>query len=148
MSSPSTEMRDIIIAALNAEFAPEGIVFKSDKMHAAMGNQGHVGAVYPDSEYTRDRRAIEQITTVYIQVFAKWQKEVDPSQQFDPTLVEGWADRLRTALKAVQTPALDHQWFFFLTQVDYTDDPTGNRSRFLARVQGHSGNSNLVETGP
>ena len=148
MSSPSTEVRHIIINALNAEFAPEGIVFASDKLHAAMGVDGPVGAVYPDSEYIRDRRAIEQVTTAYIQMFAQWQKEVDPAQVFDPDLVEGWAHRLRKALKAVQDPHTPTTWFFLVTQVDYTDDPTGNRSRFLARVQASGGNSNLIETGP
>lgn len=148
MTAPITEMRHIIIDALDTEFTPESIVFKSDKLHPAMGLEGPVGGVYPDTERVRDGRQIEQVNVCFVQVFARWQKEVDPFQVFDPDLVEGWAERLRTALKTVQTPATQQNWFFIVTQVDYMDDPTGNRSRFLARVQGSGENSNLLETGP
>lgn len=148
MTAPITEMRHIIIDALNTEFAAEGIEFKSDKLHPALGTEGAVGGVYPDSEYARDRRQIEQLNVCYVQLFCAWHKEVDPAQEFDPDLIEGYAERLRTALKAVQTPATQQNWFFIVTQVDYMADPTGNVSRFLARVQGSGENSNLLETGP
>ena len=83
-------MRGIIIAALNAEFAPEGIVFESDKMHAAMGPTGPVGGRLP-------RLGVPSATAgpssshdrCYIQMFAKWKKEVDPAQEFDPTWWRG-----------------------------------------------------------
>jgi hypothetical protein len=148
VTSPLTEMRGVIAAALDAEFAPEGITFASDKMHPAMGLDGPVGAIYPDAEVPRGGREIEAVNTAYVQVFAKWEKQVDPAQVFDPSLVEGWAARLQVALKAVQDVQTATTWFFTVKQIDYLDDPTGNRSRFLARVQGSGQNQNLLETGP
>jgi len=148
MTAPMTEMRHIIIDALNTEFAPEGIVFASDKLHPSLGTNGPVGGVYPDEETAVPNRRIQQLNVCFVQLFCEWHKEVNPAQSFDPDLIEGYADRLRKALKSVQTPATAQNWYFTVASVGYMDDPTGNRSRFLARVEGAGSNSNLVETGP
>jgi hypothetical protein len=147
-TSPSTTVRAAIKQALEAEFAFEGIVFKDDKLHPAMGTDGPVGGLYPDVEDTRPGRRIELQTVVFVQLFAKWEKVIDPAQEVSPTLIEGWAARLRDALKPAQQPSTGDTWYFYVTTVQYLDDPTGNRSRLLARVQAHGGNPNLVETGP
>jgi hypothetical protein len=148
VASASTAVRNAVIAALNTEFAAEGITFKHDKMHPAMGLSGPVGAVYPDGETERPGRVIEQVTVVYVQVFRQWTKEVDPAQEVDPTTTEAWANRVKTRLKGAQNLGTGDVWYFRVTTVAYMDDPTGNRTRFLARVQAHGGNPNLVETGP
>lgn len=148
MTNPLTETRHIIIDALNDEFSPESIVFASDKLHPALGTDGPVGAVYPEQESARIGRQIENIAVCYVQLFCRWEKAVDPVQTFDPDLIESYAERLKTALKAVQTPATPTTWYFTVPQITYMDDPTGNRSRLLARVEGHGANANLVETGP
>jgi hypothetical protein len=56
---------------------------------------------------------------------------------FDPTIVEGWADRITTSLAAHQH---DAGWFIRVTQIMVTDDPNGYPSRLLATVVGRTAN--------
>jgi predicted secreted protein len=133
---------------LNKEFETDEIVFKDDKIHDSLGQEGPVGGCYPDEagEFFNDAQVLE--TTVTVQLFGEWTAKVDPEQTVSPGLVEERAERIRRACKEdeVGAPGTEHLWYYRVIHVTYPDDPTGNKTRLLATVLAFSQNAGLVET--
>jgi hypothetical protein len=138
MAAASTELRTAVIAALNAEFAADALVFADDKLSGAVATDRHRGAVYPVAE--RDARvAISSVNECRVQIYCQWDKEIDPEQTVSPAVVETFVDRAKRALRGV-TPGSEKNWFFTVPAVDYLADPTGNvtRAELLVRSQGEN----------
>lgn len=150
VTSPETALRQRIIAALNAEFEPEGIKFLNDRVHDSKGQEGAIGGVYPlpTQLMVGNEQVIEPSAAV--QLFGKWQAVVDPNRTIDPTPVEEWAERIRRALhddgNAGVEGADEHLWYYTVTRIEYPPDPGGNISRLLVTVVGKAQNPVLVET--
>lgn len=145
MASAMTEMRHTVLDALNAEFSGE-IEFISDKLHPAVALDRARGAVYPDLRDSRSGQVIEAIPVAYVQIFLQWEKKVDPEQVVDPNAIEDAVDRAERAIQAVADHGDNQIWFFYVTNVRFIDDPTGNRSRAELRVEGHGTNTAITET--
>lgn len=133
-TSPATSVRSQVKAILQATF-PAATV-RDGKLHPANGVGSFVIGIYPVSEQ-EGFRVLDQDTTLIVQVYFPWKKEVDPSYVADPTQLETAAEQLR---EAVYTATRNYAgtagvWDFRVTRIDYTDDPTGQRTRFEATIQ-------------
>lgn len=149
-TAPETRLRERLIVALAAEFTPEGITFRSDKLHESMGREGHIGAVYPGTTLVPANNEFILEPTAYVQLFHKWTAEVNAAKIFDPTIIEEWAERARRACHSDgfegSEGADEHLWYYSVTRMDYPPDPGGNISRLLATVIGKASNPALVTT--
>lgn len=143
-TSPATTLRQFLIDTIRAEFSNTELVeVRSDRMHPAM--QGPRAAVYPLTE-AQGSNAYIQDTEVAVQVYLKWDPQVDPAQSVDPTDAETYAQRIREAVYSATHPLApnDSMWDVAVLRVQYEADPTGNVSRFTMYVYGSA--SNFAET--
>lgn len=151
MAAPITLFRQHVMTIVQTEFAPEAIPVRSDKLHDSVGHDGSVAAVYPDAEAAGES-GIHQNILVYVQVYGRYDLEIDPNQTVDPAKIEGWSWRLQRRIQ--QTPDLgqidtnSQLWYFNVVAINYPDDPTGNKTRFIMALEGYSPLGSLVETVP
>lgn len=145
MSAAPTELRSIIRSALNAEFAADGLVFDDDRLSGAVATDRPRGGCYPSSE-SDSSLTIDTITEVRVQIFCQWDKQIDPEQTVSPAEVEGFVDRAKRALRAVNQPGTEKTWFFLVPSVTYLPDPTGNITRAELAVRSRGENVAVLET--
>lgn len=133
-----TALKEII----DGEFAPEGIVAQFDNLHASLGQNGPVCGLAPEMEEP-ERTDFNQLTfAVQVQFFLKYSLEIDPLQAVDPSAILAMATRFRSACHVWETgdSGTNELWFLTVGRIMYPDDPTGNKSRFVARVIGRGSN--------
>lgn len=151
VTAPDTALRQHVIQTLNAEFAADGIEFVPDKLHPALGTTGPVGGVYPGERADMSSNQLVIELTCYVQLFLKWDKQIDPAQSVDPAPIEEAAERIARALEATEpnsnSAAGPHLWEAHVQRIQYPYDPTGNITRLEATVFGRAQNSALVSTG-
>ena len=145
MAAPITELRTAVKTALTTEFAAEipAANIYNDKMHPAM--PGPRAAVYPSNEVVDDSGIVMRMF-VAVQVFARWDPEIDPAQRVDPALIEGWAWRFQRRCKTASHTNTDHVYWFNVVQINYPADPTDNITRFEALLEGWEPNAQIMET--
>lgn len=134
MASPTTDLRETVENVLKAEFAAEGFPVKSGRLHPSVGANGPVAGVSPDAE-TGGNGSAAAATRVTVQVYDRWAKRVDPNAVVDPSRIEDWAWRFRTALSDKRASDGQRVWWFVLLDVTYPNDPTGQKTRFEAVVE-------------
>jgi hypothetical protein len=134
-------------AIIDAEFAPEQIVANHDKLHESLGLEGIEVGISPTDQIPMGGNALVLDTGIFVQFYGLWEKMVDPTQQVDPRLVTGWADRFRRAVEGTQANAAGSSevWYYEVIRVEYPDDPTGNKSRFHAWVRARGDNTALLD---
>lgn len=141
MASAATSVRQRVIDIVEAEFAAEGLTVANDKLPRAAGKEGvAVAAVYPEAEYERPGLVIELVVPVVLQIYLAYDAEPDETIVVDPTVIEDYGDRLRDAFRTQSSGNTGDMWFLRLTRIDYPDDPTGNKSRLEAQIEGHASN--------
>lgn len=141
MASAATTVRQRVIDIVEDEFTAEAITVTNDKLPRAAGKDGAtVAAVYPEAEYERPGRVIELVVPVVLQIYMAYEAEPDETIAVDPTVIEGYADRLREAFRTQSSGNTGDMWFLRLQRIDYPDDPTGNKSRLEARIEGYGNN--------
>lgn len=148
VTAPETMMRQLVLDALNEEFAGE-VEFIDDKLHPALGVDGPVGGVYPGERGDMASQQLVVELTCYVQLFLKWDKKIDPSQTVSPGPIEEAAERIARAIEAVEPNSHEagpHLWEAHVTRVTYPQDPTGNITRLEATVFGRAQNPALVPT--
>lgn len=147
VTAPETAVRRRLIDLLETEFASDGLEVRSDKLNDSLGLNGNIAGVYPGTAIGKRGQEIVQETAVFIQIFRKWDKEVNPNQTVDPADIEEWAERLRRAARVDnETGGGAQLWFYEIQKIEYPPDPTGNVTRLLATVLARSQNSSVVET--
>lgn len=149
VTAPETALRSRLLSILKVEFTAEGVDWRNDKIHDSLGWEGPpVGGVYPNVGGEQFNQGLVQDTTVTIQLFNTWKREVNPNETVAPDKIEEWAERIRRAVRADGdgAPGTDHLWYYRVLRIEFPDDPTGNKTRLLATVQGSSTNSGLVES--
>lgn len=124
----------------------DDVTAKHDKVHESLGFDGPVCGISPINEvpYERNRAAMQ--TYVEIRYFGRWDKRVDPTQSVDPRVVSDKADELQDAIRTAEVVKSGDLWFFNVERIEYPDDPTGNKTRFIMTVKVWANNSTLVET--
>lgn len=148
VTSPETALRHRLISVLTTEFTAEGVKFLNDKLHDSLGQKAPIGAVYPNVTAEMVGQGLVEDTTVTVQLFAKWKREINPEETVSPDLIEEWAERLRRACRAdgLGAPGNAHLWYYRVLKVEFPHDPSGNITRLLATVQSSSQNAGLTET--
>jgi hypothetical protein len=141
MASAATSVRQRVIDIVEAEFSAEGLIVTNDKLTRAAGKDGEtVAAVYPEAEYERPGLVIELVVPVVLQIYMAYEAEPDETIQVDPGVIEDYGDRLREAFRTQSSGNTSEMWFLRLTRIDYPDDPTGNKSRLEAQIEGYGNN--------
>jgi hypothetical protein len=141
MASAATSVRERVIDIVEAEFSAEGLIVTNDKLTRAAGKDGEtVAAVYPEAEYERPGQVIELVVPVVLQIYMAYEAEPDETIQVDPGVIEDYGDRLREAFRTQSSGNTGDMWFLRLTRIDYPDDPTGNKSRLEAQIEGYGNN--------
>lgn len=141
MASAATTVRERVIEIVEDEFSEEEITVANDKLTRAAGQNGSIeAAVYPEAEYERPGRVIELVVPVVLQLYLPYDANPDETIVVDPATIEGYAERLRTAFQTQSSGNTADMWFLRLTRIDYPDDPTGNKSRLEAQIEGHASN--------
>lgn len=148
VTAPETVARQRLIALIEAEFAPESLEVRSDRLNESLGQDGPLGAVFPSTATEDPRNGLVLSSLLNVQLFRQWSNDLDPTQTVDPSAIEEWAERLRRACRADIDAAgwSEHLWYYRVQKIDYNPDPTGNISRLIASVEAVSQNPALVET--
>lgn len=147
MAAPITEFRQRIAQVLRDEFTAEGLSVLDDRLDESLGTDGDIAAVYPEAEAPGEGM-VDQVFLIGVQVFMRYDLQVDPRQRVDPAKIEGWAHRFQRALRGNSSPGTQNAWWFNLARLDYPNDPTGNKTRFVAMLEGHGPSASLAETQP
>lgn len=145
MPSAMTELRAAIKATVEAEFAAEGLTVLDDKLHESMGTDKAVAGVYPEAERPHSSGVVG-IYVVGLQVFQRWDPQVDPEQKVDPALIEDWAWRLQRRMNPESNVNGENISYYVVSEVLYPDDATGNKTRFVATLTGYGHNPSMMET--
>lgn len=141
MTATETLVRARVKQVVEAEFAAEGFTVENDKLPRAAGRDGRNRlAVSPEeaSEQFSDVTVLE--VNVLLQFYLAFEAKPDENIAVDPGVIEGYADRLRTAFQANSDGGTGDFWFLRLTGIDYPDDPTGNKSRLEAHFTARASN--------
>lgn len=142
MASGPLALMEALKTIIDAEFAPEGITARYDNLHGSLGSDGPICGLSPEMEEPV-RGDNNQLTfSVMVQFFLRYTLEIDPHQTVDPSAILAMATRFREACHAweIANPGVEELWFLTVGRIAYPDDPTGNKSRFVARVIGRGGN--------
>jgi hypothetical protein len=131
--SAEGDIRARIKTVIETEFTTEGWTVTDDKLGRSTGMDGqtHV-ATSPIRSYEDRRRVIQLNIEVLLQVFLPY--EVDPS------VIEGYGDRIRAAFGPNSSGNTGDMWGFRVTEISYPDDPTGNKTRLEAQILGYANN--------
>lgn len=140
-----TELRNAIRTSVETEFAPEGLTVLDDKLHESMGTEAPIAGVYPEAERPHSSGVVG-IFIVGLQVFQRWDPQIDPAQKVDPALIEDWAWRLQRRMRPESTVNGENISYYVVSEVLYPDDATGNKTRFVATLTGFGHNPSLMET--
>lgn len=144
MAAPETEFRNRIKTILETEFAADGLTVYHDRITSALAAEKTVAGVSPLRTEERDSDANTLETRVAVQVYKRFDPEIDPRQRVDPSIIEGWAERFRQACKSQLTVGNPGAWYFRVVRITYPPDPTGNITRFEAEVLGFGPNTAIL----
>lgn len=146
VTSPMTTARNALLARMHDEFGGDGFTVVADKLHKSLGRDGttRIG-VSPIQETPLSSNRLVVGYAMLVQFYGKWTDKIDPALSIDPTAVETYSERFKRSLKG-HDPNTDTVWYFLLTDLTYPDDPTGNITRFEAKVTATGSNSSLIET--
>lgn len=142
-----SETASALEAIINAAYASEGWVAEHDRLHESVGHERtRIGiSLEEQAPQSDDYYTLE--TTLLVQFYGKYRLDVDPNQKVDPRVVAEYAERFMVAVRESADPVSGNLWFFNVVDIDYPNDPTGNKSRFEATVVAKANNPTLVETG-
>lgn len=134
----------------DAEFADQGVTLMPDNLHASLGRETIEAGMFPLVNNTRQDRRIVQESMFQVKYYDLWPEEtgIDPAVACDPRKITALAERFSSALKAANTAhgGTSQLWFFDVERIEFPDDPTGNKTRFVATIRAQGQNPNLVET--
>lgn len=131
---------------IDAEFTPEGVVAIHDNLHPALGQTKVWCGISPSYEAINARINVAQETWLEVKFYNMWKQEISPDTVVDPRIITALAERFRNAVRSQRVAGDGQVWYFDVTRVDYPNDPTGNKSRFVATVRAWGNNTGLVET--
>jgi hypothetical protein len=147
MTDPYTSAANAIAGIITAEFAPELIVPTHDKIHESLGTEGIEVGIEPMRWGRQARNANVKDTFLLVRFYDMWEKHIDPTQQVDPRRITAFADRFERRLESTQATVKGDNvtWYFEVTGVEFPDDPTGNKTRFVATIKAVGDNAALIQ---
>jgi hypothetical protein len=137
MAAPEAIVMERVKAAADTALGPRGLPpVAYDKLLRAAGKDGVAElAVYPEGAQPKRGQRIELVVPVVLQVYLPFNPDPDEHLAVDPLTIVEHAEAFRQTF-APGTPATDDVWFLRLEGIRYPDDPTGNKTRFEALVEG------------
>lgn len=146
--SPYEAVATAIKAAIDAEFAPEHITAIHDNIHESLGQDRVAVGIAPMEDMVQTGNGVVQETWAEVRFYTIWDPKIDPTTVVNPFKITAYAERFRNALRTLSatTPGTGQVWYFDVRRVTYPNDPTGNKTRFVATVRAFGNNSGLVET--
>jgi len=146
-NSPYQTVAEALELILNATFTAEGVVAIHDNLHPALGRNAVAVGIAPSYDQVNARNSAALEIWLEVRYYDLWTDEIDPGTIVDPRVIADKAERFRRAVQAARvTAGTDQVWFFDVMRVEYPNDPTGNKSRFVATLRAFGNNSGLVET--
>jgi hypothetical protein len=146
MAAPETEAREVLREILTTTFPT--VTYYPGRLHASTGDLGPLMATSPEETIPNRRDQLVLETTILVQFFGTWQKEIDNMNIIDPAWIEAQAEAFRLAIQPEQSQNQSDLWYLAVTRLRYPPDPTGQKTRFEALVLARSNNTAVVETGP
>lgn len=140
MPATETLVRDHIRSVVETEFSSEGFTVADDKLTRAAGMEGTALAVYPEDASENPKQVMELVVKATLQLYLAYSAEPDENIEVDPSVIEGYADRLRSAFQDDSSGGSGDFWYLRLTGIEFPDDPTGNKSRLEAHFQAYADN--------
>lgn len=131
---------------IDTEFAPEGFTAIFDNLHESLGRTRVDIGIAPLEDIVRSTDFLVQETMVEIRFYDLWKQEISPETLVNPTRITDFAERFRAALREFNQSRSGQMWFYNLLRIAYPNDPTGNKTRFVATVQALGNNAALIET--
>lgn len=147
MSAAITELRETVIGIIEDEFTDVNWVggVRAGKLYRALGEKGPYAGVSPIDANPRDQDMSVQRPRVLVQLWGQFDKAVKLENIVDPTIVEGWAERLQTAIRS-DYPITEKNWYMNIRSIEYPDDPLGQKTRVTFTIDADGPNAALVET--
>lgn len=135
-------------AVIDTEFAPEGFTAILDKLHESLGRKRVDIGIAPVRERRYARDAYVRETWIEVRFYDLWTQEISPDTLVNPVRIATFAERFSRAIEAYNNTVVGtgSMWFFDVEEIDYPDDPTGNKTRFHASVRAYGNNPAIVET--
>lgn len=148
MPSPFESVATALKSIIDMEFAPEGYTAIFDNIHESLGLQRVDIGIAPVEDVVSGRNALVQETFVEVRFYDLWRKEISPETVIDPMRITGYAERFRSALRRAKATdvSTNQVWYFDVRRITYPNDPTGNKSRFVATIRAYGNNAGLVES--
>lgn len=146
--SPYEQVATAIQAKLETEFAPESISVVHDKLHPSLGLKKALIGISPEGEPVNESNMVSRQINITVQFYNWWEKDVDPNQSVNPFTITAYAERFKRSMQeaSAEFPGTSDVWFFNVMEINYPDDPTGNKTRFEAKVVATGNNTGLIET--
>jgi hypothetical protein len=148
MSSTYETVATALIGIINTEFAAEGFTAIRDNLHDSLGRTRVDIGVAPSEDVVMSGNSIVQETWLDVKFLNFWDETIAPDTVIDPAVITGYAERFRTALRIYNTtaPHTGRTWYFDVRRIAYPNDPTGNKSRFVATIRAYGNNAGLIES--
>lgn len=141
MAVAETLVRQRVKTIFDTVFAAEGFVAEHRRLLRASGRDGSaVAGVSPEDSREDPRIVGSLVVNVLLQLHLGFNDSPDEDYAVDPTIIEGYASRLRTAFKTQSSGSAGDFWYLRLKEIRYPEDPTGNKSRFDAYIEGRANN--------
>lgn len=138
---PETDIRAYIKTAVEAEFSTENFTVEDTKLLRAAGMDGRNRvATSPVRARENDRVAIRLDVEVTLQMYLAFEAEPDEDRTVNPAVIEGYGGRVRTCLAPNSAMATANLWGLRVTEIDYPDDPNGQKTRLEATIEGFADN--------
>ena len=134
---------------IDTEFAAEQITCIHDELHEALGSDdvgGSIAGVSLIRQTPAPGNRTAMHTLIQVQFFDGWDKEIDPTQEVDPRIIDGYHARLLHRIQSTNVTASGDHWFFQWEGTEFPRDPTGNKTRFVMTIRAWSNNAALIET--
>lgn len=142
MTATETLVRARVKEVVEAEFTPEGFTVEDDKLGRSAGMDGRNRLATSPEAAEEDPRNVQMLVVpVTLQIYLAYDATPDSDIAVDPSVIEGYGGRLRSAFRTASSGATNDLWFLRLRRIDYPDDPTGNKSRLEALIEGRAENA-------
>lgn len=137
-----------IKSIIDGEFTDRQVTAVHDKLHESLGTKRCEVGISPLREAPQPGNEVVGHIFIFVQWYDLWEKEIDPEQRVNPFNVTEMADRFRRAVErySATNPGTTEVWYFKVTNIEYPDDPTGNKTRFEATIQAYGQNTGLMQT--
>lgn len=140
---------ETIVQGTYASEISAGMLVQHDFLHAALGESGLGGArigINPVREGPNTRTRLAWETWMEVRYYNLWNKRVDPKQAVDPRTISDLAARLMNAIASGSFTKSGRLWFFNVENLDYPNDPTDNKTRYVMTIRAWANNTSLTET--